>query len=114
MTSTFQTPAILTSAGSTADGGMRLTFHTNELPVGKKVQAMEMHNSFGNLLFRENEFRADEVPKEDVEDPKKTPSKRLRAVLFLHWKQLGHPGDLEAFYWARMEEIITREKTKLD
>jgi len=48
------------------------------------------------------------------EDKTKTPSKRLRAVLFLMWKQLGEVGDFETYYRVQVEKVIEHLKAKLD
>jgi len=36
----------------------------------------------------------------------KTPSQRLRGVLFIWWKQSGEQGQFEDFYRNKMEEFI--------
>ena len=44
---------------------------------------------------------------------KKTPAKRLRAVLYILWKQNGEKGDPELFYNSYMEKIINKIKDNL-
>lgn len=52
--------------------------------------------------------------KEPIDDGK-TPSQRLRAVMFIWWEQLGRPhGDFELFYRMKMEGIIRKVKDRLD
>lgn len=52
--------------------------------------------------------------KEKVSDGK-TPSQRLRGVLFLRWEQLGKPlDDFDVWYRLKMEKIISKEKELLD
>ena len=43
----------------------------------------------------------------------KSPSQRLRAVLFLLWEQQGSWGDFDTWYKAKIEEIIEHFKGKL-
>lgn len=50
----------------------------------------------------------------DTERGEKTPSQRIRAVLFLLWKQEGEQGTFDAFYNAKCEKIIEHLKSKLD
>lgn len=111
---TFQAPAILSSISYTKDGGVRLGFVTNELPSSEKLIIAEFFQKFGFLLFKSNEFNISDVPTEEAEDTTKTPSKRLRAVLFLLWKQTGEKGDFESYYRTQIEKVIENIKGKLD
>ena len=110
----FQVPAILTSFSTKADNGASLRFSTNELTDEDFLTLKKAHQQFGWLLFRENPFQPSDVPLEAAEDITKTPSKRLRATLFVLWQQTGSQGDFEVFYRDRMEKIIDFVKNKLD
>lgn len=110
----FQAPAILTSVSYSKDGGVRLGFTTNELTDEDKLIIAKFYQKFGFILFKSNEFKADDVPREDAEDRTKTPSKRMRAVFFRLWKQTGEKGDFETYYRTQMEKIIDHLKEKLD
>jgi hypothetical protein len=79
-----------------------------------KILLSKYYQKFGWLLFRENELTAEDIPNEDADFEGKTPSKRLRAVLFVYWKQKGEQGDFEDFYRAKMNELTEYIKTKLD
>jgi len=110
----IQVPAILTRISFLKDGGVSLGFSTNELSDEEKVLLSKYYQKFGWLLFRENELTAEDIPTEDADFEGKTPSKRLRAVLFVYWKQKGKEGDFEDFYRVKMNEFIEHIKTKLD
>jgi len=110
----FQAPAILTSVSYSKDGGVRLGFTTNELTDADKLIVSKFHQKFGFVLFKSNEFTTEDVPKEDAEDTSKTPSKRLRATLFVLWKQQGEKGDFEVYYRQQIEKVIDHLKAKLD
>lgn len=43
----------------------------------------------------------------------KTPSQRLRGVLYVLWEQTGKSGDFETFYRQKMEGLINLIKNKL-
>lgn len=106
-------PAYLTGFNSKADGSASIRFSTQEL--GPEDFA-EMHghlNQFGWLVFRENDFQDEEIPQEDAEE-NKTPSRRLRASLYVLWDQSGKQGEFESFYRDRMEKFIEHVKAKLD
>lgn len=51
--------------------------------------------------------------KEKIDDGK-SPSQRLRAVLFVWWEQKGRPDDFEVFYRMKMEQLINVVKNKLE
>ena len=96
------------------DGGVSVSFATQELTPEEKLELAKYYNTFGYMLFKDNAFKPEEVPKEDaVFDEDKTPSKRLRAVIYLWWKKLAK-SDFDSFYKIKMEEIINSVKKKLD
>lgn len=93
---------------------MSLRFSTQELSVEDKVKAGEFVNQYGWLLFSANEHAENDLPDENApEIGFKTPSQRLRAVLYILWKQQGL-GEYNHFYLKKMEEIIEHFKTKID
>ena len=110
----IQTPAILTGFATKVDGGASVRFSTNEISDTDVVELKRHQGKFGYLLFKENPFTIDDLPKEYAENASKTPSKRLRATLYVLWQQQGSTGDFEAFYAKEMEDIISKVKTKLD
>lgn len=112
--STIQVPAVFTGFSSRSDGGASLRFATQELNEVDFSALKKMHNSFGYILFAANQFTDADIPKEDASDETKSPAKRLRAALFVMWKQHGGKGDFEVFYREQMERAIERVKRLLD
>lgn len=110
----FQAPAVLMSISYTKDGGLRLGFSTNELSDDDKVLVTRYHGQFGWVMFQPNEFQPDDIPKEAAEEGSKTPSRRLRSVLFRLWKMEGGEGDFDVWYRKQMEVFIGVVKKKLD
>jgi hypothetical protein len=110
----FTAPAILTRISALSDGGLSLGFHTNELSLEDKTTALSFQNQFGYVLFRSNQFTDADIPETDAPDEDKTPSQRLRAVLFVLWKQKGGKTDWESFYRRNMEDAVARVKKSLD
>lgn len=112
--SKFQVEAILEGVQPLKDGGVSLRFHTNEITKPQKVELMDYYQSFGWLLFSGNEHQENDIPKEMAKrDIGQSPSQRLRAVLFVYWKQLGSKGDFEAFYKQKIEYFIDKIKENL-
>jgi hypothetical protein len=110
---TFQVPAIFTGFSSRSDGGASLRFATNELGDVDFAELKRLHNTFGYLLFKANQFSDSDIPEDDAPDEDKTPSMRLRAVLFILWEQRGRKGDFNTFYRNQLEAAINRVKNLL-
>ncbi len=106
-------PAILTGFSSHADGGAGIRFTTNELAGEDYVSLAGEKGKFGWLIFKENDIQDEDIPKTEAEESK-TPSQRLRGVLFVLWSQEGKKGNFEDYYRSRMEKLIEIIKAKLD
>lgn len=105
-----------TRFGSRADGSASLAFTTQELSGEEYANLKEHQNQFGHILFKENEFTLNDIPKEEaVEDKGKTPSRRLRAVLYALAKDKKIPDEkFEDFYKRCVERFIQQVKDELD
>ena len=111
-------PAIFSSASTKVDGSVKMTFESREL--GKDAaELFAMAHKEGWLLFSPNELK--EADLADIPDEKadsmtasKTRAQRLRATLFVFWKQRGSKGEFESFYNAHMEKLIEHIKDKLE
>ena len=108
--------AILDGVRSLKDRGLKVTFETQELSPEAAASLMGLCNSLGWLVFAPEEEKEITIPDEPPQAFKneKTQGQRLRAVLFVWWKQLGGEGDFEPFYRAKMEQFIEHIKNKLD
>jgi hypothetical protein len=115
MAKVFQSPATLTGISTKVDGGLSLRFVTKELTPEETLTALEFRNTYGWVLFREDEFKPEDVPDKDAEDDEtKSPSTRLRNVLFVYWQQRKmSKGDFTTFYRREVEAIIETVKDKL-
>lgn len=111
--------AILESYRSLKDKTIKLTFETQE-PTPEQLTQIALHSQkFGFLVFKDDSFKESEkleIEKlnSDYEDNSKTPSQRLRSVLFVAWKQdsKGYK-DFKDFYNHYMEAYINNVKSKL-
>lgn len=106
-------PATFDRYSSRSDGSMGVSFSTQEASASDLAMIHAHVRQFGWLLFDENEIQSEDIPKEGA-DEEKSPSKRLRSVLFVLWKQEGEKGDFEIFYRDRMNKLIDWTKSKLD
>jgi hypothetical protein len=111
-------PTILTAYRPKADGSWSVSFSTPILNREQKQIIDSLHNQACFLLIKEAEISADEVELIDSVDVDlgntKTPSKRLKDVLFVCWTQ-DNKGytDFKDFYKHKMEVLIEHFKSKL-
>lgn len=113
--SLIQVPAQIVDFRPKADHSYKISFETREL-TGEDVAILA--NNFqgeGWLVFKANgTVVPDEVPEEDAQAGVKSQSERLRAVIYLLWKQNGGKGDFESFKRVYFEKLIEYVKSKLN
>ncbi len=111
-------PAIFSGIRSKVDRTYTLTFGTQEMSGEDAAKLLSMQQDLCWLVIAPSEAEADqvEVPqgRPEVGMTAKTPSQRLRAVLFVLWKQLGSRDDFEDYYRTQMERFIEIVKSNLD
>ena len=112
----IETDAIITGAASCADGSLSLRVKTPELTAEQKTAFFELCQKNVRLFVK---------PMDTVTGLKeirgefggKTPSLRMRNVLFCLWKHLGDTNRCEisfdTFYQREMEKIISSVKDQL-
>lgn len=100
------------------DGGLKITIETQELHSDEKTILFDFANKQIWALFKAIEPRAEEI---DIIEPAtefksdKSPSQRLRAVLFRYYEQnYSNQKTFNEFYAQIMEKIINRYKDKLN
>jgi len=105
---------ILTSIRTRSDGSLGLSFTTPELTGEQKLVFIELHQKNCKMLLTPQD--EDEEPPVEVasELEQKSPSQRLRAVMFVYFKQLNLQGTFDQFYANQIELIIDKVKAKLD
>ena len=113
-------PATVSSIRSRKDLSLSVVFDTNEVAPATAGSLYAMQNKVVYLAIKETAFNAAETEELDgleaefIDDRKKTPSKRLRAVLYRLWEQKPEGyTDHKAHYAAKMEAIIEHFKAKL-
>jgi hypothetical protein len=111
----YQIPAIQMRVSTLKDSGLSLGFHTQEASDEEKVAIMNFTQRFGYLQFSDSEIQ--EVPKGTLQRDSigKSPSQRLRSVLYVLYQQSGVIElTFEEYYTRRMEQFIDRVKKQLD
>ena len=98
------------------DGSASISFDTRELTAEEIFTILSLRNGEGWLCYAPNE---DEIviPEERAEVDEKTPSERLRAVLYVWFQQEVESGKyvglFDNFKREKMEKIIQIIKSKL-
>jgi hypothetical protein len=108
----FTCAVIISGVSTKVDGGLCLRLTTPELDPQEKAAVFELQNCELKMLLQqegENETKFTEVK---GQFDTKTPSQRLRAVLYVLWKGVDGTGDFEMFYRRRMDSIIDKIKEK--
>lgn len=113
-------PAILESFRSLKDRTLKISFETQELSPSQMGDIQGSLNKIGFLAFKQDPFKDNEKQlldslEAEYDDKSKTPSKRLRSVLYVCWKQDNEGFEtFPSFYDHKMEQIINHYKSKLD
>ena len=112
--------ATLESFRSLKDKTLSLNFGTQE-PTAEQIQAIALNaQKYGYLVFSGTQLTSEQLDaidkaKNDLYDSQKTPSKRLRNVLYV-WYEQDSKGykTFEDYDLYHMERIIEKVKSKLD
>ena len=116
----------LTRASRKADKSVTISFNTaTEQSINEMSELDSMHNQTCILAikpeetpFLDSELKDMDNVDMDLEDTTKTPSKRLRNVLFRIWENTAPSCEddrlFKDFYKREMEKIIIHYKGKLD
>lgn len=113
-------PAVLESYRSLKDRTLKLTFETNEPDPDQMADIQRAAMNAGYLAFNQDPFSSSQEKyltemEVDYDDPKKTPSKRLRGVLYRNFEQ--EPKGYKTFndyYNSQMELLIMHFKNRLE
>ena len=111
-------PALINPPTIRKDGSIKISFDSRELSAEEYMMVMGFRNTEGWLAFQSNEDGVPDLPDERAEVDEKTPSERLRSVLYVWYKQESgkgkYVGTFEAFKVEKMEKIIDGVKSKLE
>lgn len=115
----FQAPAEIIKLETMSAGGVRVVIDTQEITDSNDLAKLFRlkKGSVGWFVFKNTEIKGEDIPDEDIsaeEGETKTPSARLRAVLFVFWKDVrGGKGNFNEFYRETIEKYIQNVKEKL-
>lgn len=107
----------VTKIATLVDGSISLSLCTQELSPGKAAELFALRKAVCYAYFSAKHIESSEKAIVDSLEPEmkgKTPGQRLRAVMYLKWKNdpEGYK-DAQSFYAAKMEAIIEHYKEDL-
>lgn len=103
---------ILSGIRTRADGSISLTLVTPELEAEDITAFASLRNTNLKILIQPVDGKPVELKEIKGEFDTKTPSQRLRSVLYVLWKETDGTGEFEDFYRRRMNAIIDKIKEK--
>ena len=102
------------------DRTYKIVLGSQELTPKDAAELFQLNNTLAYCYISPRQIQTDlmvEIDKASVDmvETIKSPSKRMKAVLYLIWqKDNGGYDDFELFYRNRMERMIEQLKSKLD
>lgn len=112
----FQIPCHVKGLKTCVDGGNQIIILTQELPPEDMTLLFSLKNKPGWMLFKETEIKPEDlanIPDITLEfKNEKSPSQRLRNVIFRIWEQTDRKQPFEVFYRVKLETIIEWLKEK--
>lgn len=112
----IQVPVLIAGLATKVDGSIKITLETRELPPTDAAELFSMRNAEAWAVIAPTVMKEVSLPTERA-DPsigKKTPSQRLRAVIYRLWEQTNSGSDFESFYRIKMDSIIEQLKARLE
>lgn len=110
-------PAQINMPSFHKDGSVVLKFESRELTAEEIFAITQLRQVEGWLCFAPNENEI-EIPEGNISLETKTPSSRLRSVLYILYlqevKKQKFVGVFDTFYGEKMEQLIEFTKKKLD
>ncbi len=105
------------SVTSRVDGGVAFRVITPELTLDQRATLLGLHGKNVRCMLEPIDVPVAGMDEVTTEIDQKTPCQRLRAVIFVHWKEScktygGKPDDFETFYRKQMERVIDGYKAK--
>ncbi len=121
MSDIFQIPAVLNKCESKANGAFKFIFTTQDkIPASMLATIISFIDNAGFLNFAVRQIESTDLkdlPEIDpvLYDEAKSPSQRLRNVIYLyHIQKGGKKKDFRSYYLKAMESLINQYKDKLD
>lgn len=111
----LKVPVLVTGLNPKADRSWTMKFETRELTGEEVALLADNYQGEGWLIFSPNEkIAAEEIPTEAAEAGVKSPAQRLRARVYIYWKQHVGKGDFESYWRTWVSRKIDQIDEQLD
>ena len=108
-------PVLIDSIRTLKDRSVKIVLETREFSPDESAILFSLRGSEAWALLSPAPLEEDDIPDEPVyQSSGKSPSQRLRNVLYVLWQQKGSIGEFDTFYRERIEGIIAKIKEKLE
>jgi hypothetical protein len=97
---------------SRKDGALTATFITPELTLDQRATMLGLHGINVRIMIEALDVPTTGLDEVTTELERKTQAQRLRAVIFVHWKDSKPTEDFETFYRKQMDWMIEKYKQK--
>lgn len=118
MAKPIQLPVLIAGLSTKVDGSIKIVLETREFKPEEATQVFALRNQEAWAILAANEIKEEDVKlpteKADPAIGTKTPSQRLRAVLYRLWEQTKSGVDFESYYRVNLEKIIDQLKGRLE
>jgi len=110
---------LLENISTRSDGTVKLVLGSQEIDSSQAAKMFELRNKFLKILMSDDNIQPLEeslIIETPLQDGKKikSPSQRLRAVIFRVCEQMGNKEHFEQYYASEMENLISNYKSRLD
>lgn len=110
----ISTPAIIEGLRARKDGSLGLSVSTPEMSPQEKALFFELQNiNLDIVITPKDEPNPEEYKIEAGDLDTKSPSQRMRSVLFILWKQDNEGLEFPEYYRRHMEKLIEFLKSKI-
>lgn len=112
----LQTEAQIKKVETLSDRSLKLTIYTQELDATAKAILFELQNKLGWMVFKETAIEEQDIPTAEIklEGSYKSPSERLRNVLYRIWENGSQKEPFNTHYYPRiMNTLIETYKDRL-
>lgn len=111
-------PVLISGLATKVDGSIKISLETRDLGADHAAKLFSLRNQEAWILLQPNEIKEEDVKlpneKADTSLGTKTPSQRMRAIIYRLWEQSRSGTDFESFYRITMEKMNDQLKEKLN
>lgn len=109
--------AVVDKITTLKDNSVKITLDTQELTPARAGELFTLRNSLATVYISPAEITSREMAQVDAIEPEmpgKSPSQRMRNVMFLLWRQ-DHEGynEFDGYYKSKMEKFIEELKNNI-